>query len=98
MNGFSHETSMRLSTRVKPISWFKANAAEALADLAERREPMAITQNGEVKAIVQDIVSYEETQEIMALLALLAMGMEDVRAGRTELADDVFARLESKYG
>ena len=38
---------MRYSTQVKPISYLKANAAEVLTQLAERREPMVITQNGE---------------------------------------------------
>lgn len=88
---------MRLSDRVKPISYFKANAAEILDDLAETREPMAITRNGEVKAIVQDIASYEATQETMALLKILAMGMEDVRAGRTRPAEEVFAEIRTKY-
>ena len=53
---------MRYSTRVKPISYLKAHAADVLLDLAERREPMVITQNGEAKAVVQDVASYEETQ------------------------------------
>lgn len=43
---------MRYSTQVKPISYVKANAAEILLDLAERQEPMIITQNGEAKARV----------------------------------------------
>jgi prevent-host-death family protein len=87
---------MRLSERVKPISYFKANAAEILADLADRREPMAITQNGEVKAIIQDVASYEETQEALALLKLLALGLKDVEEGRTRPFDDVFDELEAK--
>ena len=41
---------MRYSTQVKPISYLKANAAEVLTHLAEQREPMVITQNGEAKA------------------------------------------------
>ena len=41
---------MRYSSRVKPISYLKANAAEVLTHLAEQREPMVITQNGEAKA------------------------------------------------
>ena len=87
---------MRLSDRVKPISYFKANASKILDDLAERREPMAITRNGEVKAIIQDIASYEETQETLALLKILALGMEDVRAGKTYPASEVFEEILSE--
>ena len=87
---------MRLSDRVKPISYFKANASKILDDLAERREPMAITRNGEVKAIIQDIASYEETQETLALLKILALGMEDVRAGKIHPASEVFEEILSE--
>jgi prevent-host-death family protein len=81
---------MRLSTRVKPISYVKANAAEILDDLAE---PMAITKNGEVKAVLVGVTEYEETQETLALLKMLAMGMEDVRAGRTVSIEEAFAEV-----
>ena len=88
---------MRMSERVKPISYFKANAAEILADLAETREPMAITVNGEVKAIVQDIRSYEKAGETLALLKLLALAEKDIADGKTKPMDKVFDRLEAKY-
>ncbi|PKP77433.1 MAG: antitoxin, Phd family protein [Alphaproteobacteria bacterium HGW-Alphaproteobacteria-3] len=87
---------MRYSSRVKPISYLKANAAEVLADLAEQREPLIITQHGEARAILQDVNSYEETQETLALLKILAMGNKDVAAGKTKPAGDVVARLRAK--
>jgi len=87
---------MRYSAQVKPISFLKANAAEILADLAERREPMVITQNGEAKAVLQDVASFEEGQETLALLKLLALGNRDIEAGRTRPAREVVARLKGK--
>ncbi len=87
---------MRYSSRVKPISYLKANAAQVLLDLAERREPMVITQNGEAKAVIQDVASYEETQETLALLKLLALGNRDIEAGRTRPLREVVARLKAK--
>ena len=87
---------MRYSSRIKPISYLKANAAEVLLDLAENREPMVITQNGEAKVVVQDIGSYEETQETLALLKLLALGNRDVEAGRIKPARDIVDRLKAR--
>lgn len=84
---------MRLSSRVKPISYLKANAAEVLADIAAQREPLIITQNGEAKAVLQDVASYEETQETLALLKILALGNRDIEEGRTKPASEVIARL-----
>lgn len=87
---------MRYSTQVKPISYLKANAAEVLANLAEQREPLVITQNGEAKAVLQDVASYESTQETLALLKILAIGNEEVAAEKLKPAKDVLKRLKSK--
>lgn len=87
---------MRYSSQVKPISYLKANAAEILTHLAEQREPLLITQNGEAKAVLQDLASYEETQETLALLKILAMGNQDVAAGKVKPIADVVARLRTK--
>ena len=87
---------MRYSSQIKPISYLKANAAEVLADLAERRVPLVITQNGEAKAVLQDIVSFEETQETLALLKILALGNQDLAAGKVKPVADVVARLRAK--
>lgn len=86
---------MRYSARIKPISYFKANAAEILLDLAETREPMIITQNGEATAVVQDVASYEATQETLALLKLLALGDRDIAAGRTVPFREAVERIKA---
>lgn len=86
---------MKLS-QIKPISYFKANAAEIIRRLAEQREPMVITQNGEATAVIQDIASYEETQETMALLRILALGNRQVEEGRITPAATAIKRLRDK--
>lgn len=87
---------MRYSSQVKPISYLKANAAEVLAHITEQREPMVITQNGEAKAVLQDVVSFEETQETLALLKILALGNQDVATGKVKPVADIVARLRAK--
>jgi prevent-host-death family protein len=87
---------MRYSSQVKPISYLKANAAEILATLGEQREPLVITQNGEAKAVLQDVASYEATQETLALLKVLALGQQEVAAGKVKPLSDVVARLKAK--
>ena len=88
---------MRFSSQVKPISYFKANAAEVLAHLADHREPMIITQNGEAKAVLQDVASFEESQETLALLKILALGKQDIAAGKVRPVAEVIARLRAKH-
>lgn len=88
---------MRYSTQIKPISYLKANAAEVLLDLAATREPMVITQNGEAKAVIQDVASYEQTQETLALLKILALGKRQVEAGQVTPVEAVIADLRKKW-
>ncbi|MBA3582743.1 MAG: type II toxin-antitoxin system Phd/YefM family antitoxin [Gammaproteobacteria bacterium] len=87
---------MRYSSQIKPISYLKANAAEVLLELAEQRQPFVITQNGEAKAVLQDLTSYEETQETLALLKILALGNQDVSAGKIKPIKDVIEHLRNK--
>jgi prevent-host-death family protein len=84
---------MKLSNQIKPISYLKAHAAEIIRRLGEQREPLIITQNGEAKVVIQDIESYEQTQETMALLKILALGMRQIEEGKVSPVDDVIRRL-----
>ena len=55
--------------------------------------PLVIAQNGEAKVVIQDIESYEQTQETMALLKILALGTRQIREGKVQRAEDVIKRL-----
>lgn len=87
---------MRYSSQVKPISYLKANAAEVLQQLADQRQPMVITQNGEAKAVIQDMASFEETQETLAMLKILALGNQAIEAGKVRPVAGAVRRLRAK--
>ena len=87
---------MRLSTQIKPISYLKANAAQVLEDLAAQRQPLVITQHGEARAVIQDVASYEETQETLALLKILALGDRQLAKSEVKPVDEVVRRLRGK--
>jgi prevent-host-death family protein len=87
---------MRYSTQIKPISYLKSNAAEVLQELQEKRRPLVITQNGEAKAVIQDVATYEETQETLALLKILALGNQQVEQGKTKPIAEVAKRLRAR--
>ena len=57
---------------------------------------MIITQNGEAKAVIQDVASYEETQETLALLKILALGSRQVERGEITPISEVAGRLRAK--
>jgi prevent-host-death family protein len=86
---------VRYSTQIKPISYLKANAAKVLQELTDQRQPMVITQNGEAKAVIQDVASYEQTQETLALLKILALGNQQIAQGRVKPLADVAKRIRA---
>jgi prevent-host-death family protein len=85
-----------LAANIKPISYLKANAAEVLKNLTDNREPFLITQNGEARAVLQDIASYENTQETLALLKILALGNQEIAEAKTTPLATVANRLRAK--
>ena len=87
---------MKLSSQIKPISYLKAHAAEIVRSLGKQGEPLIITQNGQAKVVIQDIESYEQTQETMALLKILALGAGQVEEGKVQSAADVIKGLRDR--
>ncbi len=64
---------MKPSEGIRPISYLKTHASEIIRDISKNRKTLVITQNGEAKVIVQDIKVYEQMQESLALLKILAL-------------------------
>lgn len=87
---------MNLSERIKPISYLKAHAAKIIRDLSSQPGTMVITQNGQAKAVVQDIGTYEQTQESLAMLKLLAQSQRSVEAGKHKTLKKAFADLAAR--
>jgi len=87
---------MKPSTNIKPISYLKANASDVVNQLQEQREPMIITQNGEAKMVVQDIESYEKTQQTLALLKILALGQQQIETGQVVEVSTAIGRIRAR--
>jgi prevent-host-death family protein len=85
---------MKLSTQVKPVSYLQDHATDIIREISETREPMLITQDGEAKLVVMDVKSYEEQEQTVALLKILALGNKEIEQGKFRLAEDVFAELD----
>jgi prevent-host-death family protein len=87
---------MQLSTHIKPISYLKSHTAQIVKEISLSREPLLITQNGEAKLVVIDVKSYEERENTLALLKILALGQREIALGKFKDAEDVFAQLDNE--
>jgi len=86
---------MRLSQDIKPVSYVKAYTAKVL-EQANTSGPIVITQNGEATAVLMGVKDYDNMQESLALLKILAMGKKSIEEGKGSPAGEAFARLRAK--
>jgi prevent-host-death family protein len=91
---FAGAALMKLSTHIKPISYLKSHTAQIVKELTESREPMVITQNGEATLVVIDVKSFEERENTLALLKILALGSRELELGKFRDAEEVFADID----
>jgi prevent-host-death family protein len=89
-------TNMNFSTQIKPISYLKSHTAEMAKELAKTRQPVIITQNGEAKFVVIDVHSYEQQEETLSLLKILALGQHEIEQGLFRSATEVFSDLDKE--
>ncbi len=82
--------------QIKPVSYLKKNTSAVINEVRENRQPMVITQNGEASAVILDADSYQQQQELLALLKILATGQQQVEQGDTSSADDFFNKLKQQ--
>lgn len=87
---------MKLSQSVKPISYLKQNTADAIKQVHENHAPMVITQNGEAKAVLIDLAEYEQDQESLAMLKMIAHSKESYTKGEFKTAKKAFGAIKRR--
>jgi len=87
---------MKVSEAVKPISYLKAHASEIIRDIIDTSKTLIITQNGEAKAILQDIKKYEQTQESLAFLKILALSSRNYSNKNYKPVSDSFKFIHDR--
>ena len=87
---------MHLSEDIKPISYLKTKTAEVIKSVNENHRAIIITQNGEAKAVVQDIKSYENLLNSLNLLKLIVQSENDIENGDVATQKEIFEDLETR--
>ena len=87
---------MHLSQDIKPISYLKAKTADVIKSVNDNQRTIVITQNGEAKAVIQDIKSYENLQNSLSLLKLIVQSENDIENNNVVEQEKMFDSLEQK--
>jgi len=87
---------MKFSESIKPISYLKTHASEVIRDVAENKKTMVITHNGEAKVVLQDVKVFEQTQEALAFLKVLALSGKNMKNKKYKPIDKTFKDVRKK--
>lgn len=87
---------MRWKATIKPISYVKTHTAELVQQINQTRQAVIVTQNGEPRAVMQDVETFEETRRALLLLKLAAQGEAEIRGGRAVDQATAFAAIEAR--
>jgi prevent-host-death family protein len=88
---------MKLKRDIRPITYMKTNSADLIEEVNQSRSPVVITQNGEARAVIQDLESYDKQRELLALFQILAQGEREIKTGRIIPQKEVFAHLDKRF-
>jgi PHD/YefM family antitoxin component YafN of YafNO toxin-antitoxin module len=89
-----------LSKDIHSLTDFKRHTPEFMKQLKESRHPLVLTVNGKAELVVQDAEAYQQLLELaerVKVIEGIRRGLEDVKAGRTQPAEEAFKELRLKY-
>ena len=81
---------------VRPITYMKTNSAELLREVQDHRRPVYITQNGEARAVLQDLREFQKQRKLLMLLRVVALGEQDIKQKNIYSQKEVFTSLDEK--
>jgi prevent-host-death family protein len=92
---------INLREEINSLSNFKRNTSEFIEQLKETGKPIILTINGKAELVVQDAGSYQKLLEIaerLETIEALKPAIEEMKAGKGEPAEKVFAELLQSVG
>lgn len=87
---------MQASQHIKSISYLKSHAAQISEELEMNGTPFIITQNGEASMVIEGVKQYQEKENLIALLKLVALGEKDRLSGKGHSVAETRALLAKK--
>jgi prevent-host-death family protein len=84
----------------QPLAALRENSAELIQQLKATRRPIILTVDGQPEAVLQDPAEYQRLLDFVEEADAregIRRGLEDIAAGRTRPAREVFDELRAKY-
>jgi antitoxin YefM len=88
---------IKLDKDIKPVSEFRANAAELIDQVRKSRRPLVLTQRGHSAAVVMDITEYESLVDEVELLRDVHTAIRQVESGEGVSNRNAKAELRRRF-
>lgn len=88
---------IKLDTDIKPVSEFRANAAELIEQVKESGRPLVLTQRGHSAAVVLDVAHYENMIDELELLRDVRTAVQEIEAGKGISNREAKAELRRRF-
>mgnify|MGYP002626178923 CR=1 FL=1 len=79
---------------IRPLTDFRKNMKEFIAELNSKKEPIILTQHGKSAAVLLHTEKFQEMQDRMEFLRKVALGLEDYKHGRVHSLEKTFDELD----
>lgn len=89
---------VKLHTDIKPVSEFRANAAELIEHVRNSKRPLVLTQRGHSAAVVLDVDEYERMVEEIELLSDVRVAVQQLERGQGVSNREAKAELRRRFG
>jgi prevent-host-death family protein len=87
-----------LDTDIKPVSEFRANAAELIEKVRTTGRPLVLTQRGHSAAVVLDVADYQQMTDEIELLRDVRTAAEEIDSGKGVSNRQAKAELRRRFG
>jgi prevent-host-death family protein len=91
---------MDITKDIQSVTTFRNRSAEFLQHIRETKRPLVLTVNGRAAAVLQDAEAYQRLLDLAAEASFdenIRQARDDVAAGRTRPAREVFDALRADY-
>ncbi|GAB6091438.1 type II toxin-antitoxin system Phd/YefM family antitoxin [Spirochaeta dissipatitropha] len=89
---------LNLTKDIRPISYVKSHTAEMIKQVEEQGNPIIITQNGEAKAVLLDVASYQKIIDAINLMKVISIGENDIKNGRVVTSEELDNDIQQLLG
>lgn len=84
---------VNITTDIKPISYIKAHTAEMIRQVGDNKNPIIVTQNGEAKAVILDVDSYQNLVNAINLMKIISIGDRDLKNGKVVAHEELKKKI-----